>query len=76
MILDSLAAGLLDRDIIEKLQIPHMSYYRYKHALSKQIANFKSKLSDENIALAGETVYNRLTRDRANAANKAAPPRK
>jgi hypothetical protein len=64
MILDNLAAGLRDHKIIEKLQISHMSYYRYKLALSKQIADFKSKISDEDIALAEEMLENRLTRDR------------
>jgi hypothetical protein len=42
MILEGLSKGLQDCDIIEKLQIAHMSYYRYKRALSKQIANFKT----------------------------------
>jgi hypothetical protein len=51
-----------------------MSYYRYKRALSKQIANLKMKLSDEDITLVEETLHNRLTHDRVNAAYKAARP--
>jgi hypothetical protein len=74
MILDELSKGSRDCDIIEKLQIPHMSYYRYKRALSKQIADFKTKLSDDDIALAKQMLENRLTQDRVNAAYKAACP--
>ena len=74
MILDELSKGLRDCDIIEKLQIPHMTYYRYKRALSKQIANFKTKLSEQDIALAEQVLENRLTHDRVNAAHKAASP--
>jgi hypothetical protein len=73
-ILDELSKGLRDCDIIEKLQIPHMSYYRYKRALSEQIANFKTKITEQDITLAEEILYNRLTHDRVNAAYKAARP--
>jgi AmiR/NasT family two-component response regulator len=68
MILDELSKGLREHDIIEKLQIPHMSYYRYKRALSKQIAYLKTKLSEQDVALAEQILENRLTRDRVNAA--------
>jgi hypothetical protein len=52
-----------------------MSYYRYKHALAEQIANLKTKITDDDIALAEETLYNRLTFDRVNAAYKARRPK-
>jgi hypothetical protein len=50
-----------------------MSYYRYKHALSKEIANFKTELSGDDIALAEQMLENRLTRDRVNAAKPRGP---
>jgi hypothetical protein len=70
-ILDELSKTLRDCDIIEKLQIPHMTYYRYKRALSKQIANLKTKPTEQDIALAEDILYNRLTRYRANTTHKA-----
>jgi hypothetical protein len=51
-----------------------MSYYRYKRELSKQIANFKSKITDEYIALAEDILCNRLTHDRVNAVYKSSRP--
>jgi len=47
---------------------------RYKGALAKQIANFKSKITEQDIALAEQMLENRFTHDRVNAADKAASP--
>jgi hypothetical protein len=44
MILDELSIGMRDCYIIEKLQIPHMTYYRYINARyqdKSQISNQK-----------------------------------
>jgi hypothetical protein len=71
MILDELSKGLRDCYIIEKLQIAHMTFTATR-ALSKQIANLKTKITEQDIALAQETLHNRLTRDRVNATYKAA----
>jgi hypothetical protein len=52
-----------------------MTYYHYKHTLSKHIANLKTKITEQDIALAQDIIYNRLTHDRVNADNKAARPK-
>jgi hypothetical protein len=58
MILDELSKGLRYCDIIEKLQIPRMSYYRYKHALSKQ--NYRTRISDFNWRFDPHQAFHRL----------------
>jgi hypothetical protein len=60
LILDSLAEGLNDHEIIKRLHLSNRTYYRYKNALADKISYFQTKVSDSDIALAQE-IYEMRT---------------
>jgi hypothetical protein len=46
---------------MNKIQIPERTFYHCNRVLAKQIEEFKSKLSEEGLALAEEILEQRLT---------------
>jgi hypothetical protein len=71
LILNNLAEGFNDHEIIKRLQIPHRTYYRYKHDLANKIAYYQSKVSEHDIALASEIYSQRILKLFAIALTKA-----
>jgi hypothetical protein len=69
-ILKDIAAGMLDKDIMNEYKLSYSTYYRLKRKLSKECKSF-TDISKEDIALQEQICYERLTEDRKNAAEHA-----
>jgi hypothetical protein len=66
-----LAAGLNDHELIQRLQIPNRTYYRYKNELADKIEYFQSQIMNRDISLANEVYTQRILKLYSIALTKA-----